>query len=133
MTTPDAKDVLVQWEGTVRCAPVRGAPLFTLSGTSRQGAPVTVTFRGSMPPGLPTALESACVERNADYWLIRAGRRAWPLAPGPVHVHRGLPGFYQAIPPREPPWHRRLLWTALLALAARPLGVALLRRLRGQG
>jgi hypothetical protein len=123
--------LLASFRGPVRCAPLPDAPLFTLHGITPEGEPLTVTLGAGLPAGLPAMLESPCIERRGDACLIRAGGREWPVAAGAVHLHRDVPSFYRGIQPRVPAWHKRLMWRLLLALAARPLGLSLLRRLRG--
>lgn len=125
--------VVARFRGAVKCTVPPGAPLLTLSGTSFEGEPLSVTFAADPPQGLPGALESPGVEHIAPgAYLIREGARQWPVAARSMHLHRELPGFYSVIKPRVPPWKRRLLWALLLGLAARPAGLALLRRLRGR-
>lgn len=127
-----ADAVVARFRGTVRCAATPGAPYFTLSGTTPEGEPVTVTFAGSVPEALPETLDAPLIEAaEGQGYLIREGSRRWAVAARAVHVHRELPGFYSVIEPQVPPLKRRLLWSLLMALAARPLGLALLRRLRG--
>jgi hypothetical protein len=122
-------EVLAAFHGPVRCAAVPGTPLRTLTGTTPDGEPLTVTL-GAAAAALPERLESPRIEREAGGACIRAGGRSWTAA-GPVHVHLEVPPFYRVIRPRAPVWHRRFLWWLLVAVASRPSGLALLRRLRG--
>jgi hypothetical protein len=108
-----------------------GAPLFTVSGTTVEDEPLTVTFSAPAPPDLPDTLEQLRIERLEDTrHRLSTGAREWLLTPRAVHLHRGVPSFYSVITPRVPPLRRQLLWRVLMALAARPLGLLLLKRLR---
>jgi hypothetical protein len=130
----EARTVLVAaFRGPVSCAPVDSAPCFTLTGTTPGGEPLSITFGAPAPADLPTSLESACVEREeGGAHCIRAAGRAWRLATCTLHLHHGVPSFYGVIAPRVPAWHRRLVLSLLVKLAASPTGFALLRRLRRQ-
>jgi hypothetical protein len=124
-------ELVAAFHGPVRCTAAGGAPFLTLTGTTSGGEPLALTFGAPVPADLPQTLDSPCVERAEGGLCIRAGARLWPIRTSSVHLHYEVPAFYQAIPPREPPWHRRLFFWLLPTVVAHPLGRALLRRLRG--
>jgi hypothetical protein len=111
-----------------------------LTGRTEQGEEVTLAFSASAPPELPRALEDLTVERiegtgtagTALAYRLRTAASEWVILARAVNVHREVAAaFFAAIPPRVPPWPKRLLWHLIVALAASPLGLPLLRRLRG--
>jgi hypothetical protein len=91
--------------------------------------PVQLAFSGPPPADIPEALEGAKVARlGPRQYRISSGARSWTIN-GVAHLHREVAGpFYKALPPRPVPWHKRLFWRLLLALAANPLGRRLLLR-----
>ncbi len=93
---------------------------------------VSVAFAGSSLESLPEVLEDATIERlDATHFRIRGNGGEWEFAAASCHVHRDVSArFYAAIPPRIVPWSKRLFWRLMLAVAANPLGVRLLRAMR---
>lgn len=123
---------VARFRGAVSCSASPALPFFWLSGLTPEGEPLMLTFAGRAPQGLPGTLQSPGVEHvDGEAYLIREGERQWPVVASSVHLHRELPSFYSVIEPQVPPWRRRFLWRVLLGIAARPAGLALLRRLRG--
>jgi len=126
-------ETLLQLSGPVRCE-VGGVPLgLTLHGSAGSpAAAYAVAFSGRAPPQLPARLPEARLESlGAGEYRIVSGERSWCLQARALHVTRAVAEeFYRALPPRPTPLHRRLLWRALLALAASRAGLALLRALR---
>jgi hypothetical protein len=126
-------ETLLQFCGAVRCT-AHGAPL-GLSLCGPAGSPAAqyaLTFSDSAPLDLPASLPEARVESlGADEYRIVSGARAWRVQARAVHVTRAVAAeFYRALPPRPVPLGKRLLWRAVLALAASRAGLALLRTLR---
>ncbi len=126
---------LATFRGPVRCERTAAVPRLTLSGSSTTeapGEPAMLAFSAAAPADLPAMLEDAVVDHLGDgEYRIGAARGAWLISSPAGHVHRdiGAP-FYRAIPPRRPPWVKRALWRAVLALAASRAGLALLKALR---
>jgi hypothetical protein len=124
-------DTLTAFDGAVRCE--RGAaPLgLTLRGRAA-GAQTALAFSADAPQDLPATLEDVLVTQLAGggYRITGAGR-AWELGPCAAHLSReAAPQFYRVLPPRPVPLRKRLLWRAVLALAASRAGLMLLRALR---
>lgn len=126
---------LAAFRGPVSCRREPGVPLaVTLKGASAERAEgtLTVDFACAAAPDLPAELADAVVERDdaGGYRIVTAGQ-TWRIDARALHLHRELGrAFYRAIPPRPVPLTRRLLWRAVLALAASRLGLAALRALR---
>jgi hypothetical protein len=129
--SPGEAVTVASFRGQVRCARLPGAPLFTLSGESQSAGALSLTFSAPAPADLPARLDAPRIERadGTRYRICVAGHE-WRVDARAVHLHREVPSFYTVVTPRPPPWHRRLLWQLLLALAAHPWGLSLLRRLR---
>ena len=115
-----------------RCEP---GPLgLTLSGATAQGSgTLFLAFRGEAPAGLPAQLQSPQVhEIEPGTYRIASARGQWTFDARAHFLHRDASAvFYAAIPPRPVPWHKRLFWRLILALAGSPAGRLLARR--GQG
>lgn len=133
---------LVSFHGAVRCHRAHSAPELTLTGRAQEDEAdeVTLAFSASALPELPEVLEDPSVEQIAGdgtggaaaTYRLRSAAGEWLIQARAVHLHRELTAaFYTAIPPRVPPWRKRVLWRLILALAGSPLGGPLLRRLRG--
>jgi hypothetical protein len=129
----NAAQRIVTFQGTVRCHRAPGAPGLTLTGLADGGQEASVGFSASAPVDLPAALEDGAVERiEAGRYRIKTAAGEWIMPACALHVHREVAAdFYRVVRPRIPPWRKRLLWRVILALAASPLGLKLLRRLRG--
>jgi hypothetical protein len=127
-------EVIVRLGGRISCQ--RGAaPLgLTLSGrtAAAPAEPVTLAFSGAAPAQLPATLTDALIERlDARRYRITSAQQVWDIEARALHVHIEVAGpFYAALPPRRVPLAKRLLWTALLALAASRAGLKLLAALR---
>jgi len=125
---------IVGFRGGVSCRRDDGPLGLTLIGRAadRREEVATLAFSGAAPPGLPEALEDAVVEQvEAGRYRIWSGTREWSFSARSVHLHREVSStFYRAIPPRIVPWHKRLFWRVVLALAATRMGKALLLTLR---
>jgi hypothetical protein len=120
--------LVAAFRGPVDCMQATGA--FTLRGTTLTGEVLSLSLGCPAPKDLPAHLDSPRLEHLPDTrHLLSAGGREWLLTPRAVHLHQALPALYTVIPPRKPPWKRRLAWWLLVTLAARPVGLALLRRL----
>jgi hypothetical protein len=95
---------------------------------------VSLAFSGHAPESLPDALENATVEYlGPSTYRITSAPHEWIVDASAVHLHREIAArFYAAVPPRTPPWPRRLFFRLVLALIARPWGKRLLLKLRGR-
>ena len=122
---------LVRFSGTVDCGLDASGPLgLTLVGRDEGSAPVQVSFRCRAPAGWPGTLESPAVAR-ADSQTILVTSRASQLAleARSVFVHRDvMRAFERAVPPRRPPYRKRLFWRLVLALAGTRVGRRALTR-----
>jgi hypothetical protein len=125
-------ETLATFRGTVRCE--CGMRTVTLSGMTAEspGGETALTLSAAAPSTCPGTLEDVVVEHVAGtHYCIRSGTREWPLEADAVHLHREIAArFYQAIPPRQAPWRKRLFWRVVLALAASRTGLAALKMLR---
>jgi hypothetical protein len=127
---------IASFKGTVRSRhDSQGALGLMLSGTDAQeDEAVCLAFTTSTPPGdLPPALQDPVVEQlSQERFRIHTSLREWLIEARAVHVHREVAAaLAAAIPPRVPPLSRRLFWRLILGVAGNPLGLFLLRRLRG--
>ena len=132
---PAAK--LAEFRGLVRCRRGPHGPLgLTLTGTGADppGEELSCAFAGAAPADLPAQLEDAVVTRAVPgEYAIASGTRTWRIAARSLYVHREVAQeFYRAIPPRPAPLLRRVLFSAMLALARSRAGIALLRALRAR-
>lgn len=86
---------------------------------------VLLGFSTRAPDDLPDFLEGALIERlAARRYRIASGPRAWMIE-GAAHVHIDVAReFERALPAREVPWRKRVLWRLLLA------GAGVLSRMR---
>lgn len=107
--------------------------MLTVTGrtTERPDEPASLAFAfapASAPPAVPELLEDLTVEQlEPDRFRLRSGLREWTFTAVACHLHYDVStSFYRALPPRTPPWHKRLFWRLVLALAAHPLGKRLL-------
>ena len=122
------------FSGPVRC--LRAAPplSLTLSGTAAapHGGLLTLAFAGATDADLPEALTDAVVQAlGGGRYRILTSAREWLISARGLTVTREIAAeFYRALPPRPVPAGKRLLWRAVLALAASRTGLALLRVLR---
>lgn len=125
---------LATFRGAVRCERSDGVPGLTLRGNTAEapGEATALAFSGFPPADLAATLEDAMVEHVAGtQYRISARTGSWPISAAAVHLHREIAApFYAAIPPRQPPWAKRLFWRMVLALAATGAGLALLKASR---
>ena len=122
------------FSGPVRCR--RAAPPLSLTLTGAAAAPhtgvLTLAFAAAAAADLPEALTDAVVEAlgGGRYRILAAGRD-WPVSARGLTVTREIAAeFYRALPPRPVPARKRLMWRAVLTLAASRAGLTLLRLLR---
>jgi hypothetical protein len=131
-------ETLIVFRGRVQCRRAEAPLGLTLVGRDAAAAQETahVAFASTVPPPeLPPTLEEVAVQRvDARAYRIGAAGREFLIADSALFVHRDVSqAFYAAVPPRRPPWHKRLFWLVVLTLAARPLGRRwLTRRLKSQ-
>jgi hypothetical protein len=126
---------VARFRGAVSCAREARGPLgLTLTGRTADppGEALELAFAAAAPGDLPGQLEDALIERTGPgRYRIASGARSWTFAARSVHLHRDVaPAFYRAIPPRPAPLVRRLVFGAMLRLAASRAGIALVRALR---
>lgn len=125
---------LASFQGLVACR--RSANLLTLTGAAADSAEdvLILTFIAPVAPQLPDRLTAASVcARDGGRYGIGSASSDWVVEATSVHVHRDIgSAFYRAVPPRPTPLKKRLLWRAVLALAASRAGKRLLWSLRGQ-
>jgi hypothetical protein len=111
----------LQLRGPVAFEGAREGPLgITLTGHEElSGERVQLAFAARATQDLPKALDEARIEQlGARRYRISSGAREW-IVEGVAHLHRDLANaFSAALPPRTVPWHKRLFWRVLLALAA---------------
>lgn len=125
---------LATFRGQVQCERSERVPGLTLRGNTAEapGEATALAFSGFAPADLSATLEDAVVEHLAGtQYRISARTGSWAISASAVHLHREIAAqFYAAIPPRQPPWAKRLFWRAVLALGATRAGLALLKALR---
>jgi len=94
----------------------------------------SVAFSGRAPDSLPEVLEDPAVYRvDERHYRISSAPREWIVEATTVHVHREIAtSFYRAIPPRTPPWSKRLFFRVVMAMMSKPWGKRLLLALRGR-
>ncbi len=125
---------LAAFQGPVACR--RSTNFLTLTGAAADSADevLILTFIAPVAPDLPDRLTAAtvCALAGGRYG-IGSAPRGWVVEATSVHVHRDIgTAFYRAVPPRPTPLKKRLLWRAVLALAASRAGKRLLVSLRRQ-
>jgi hypothetical protein len=138
-----APDRIATFHAGVSCRRDANSPLgLTLIGRTTDHPEETVSlsfslacslaFDGAVPEDLPEVLEATTVERiDAHQYRISSPPREWIIQAAGVHLHREIATtFYRAIPPRVPPWSKRLFWKLVLAMAASPAGKQVLVALR---
>jgi hypothetical protein len=126
---------LVSFRDGVSCRREPAGPLgLTLYGRTRDRPEeqASVAFSGPAPEGLPEALEAATVEQLEDgTYRIACEGGEWLVSATAAHLHREVAAaFYRAVPPRRPPWSRRVFFRIVLGLARHPAGQRLLFALR---
>jgi len=129
--TPSDAPVL-RFAGRVRVVKSASGPLgVTLIGAVPPDEIVHLALRGP-PADLPAQLEAPELWRcGASEYRLSAGERSLRVPASATFIHRDVgAAFYRAVPPRRVPWRKRLLWRALLALMATPLGRWWLARAR---
>jgi hypothetical protein len=125
---------LASFRGKVECHRAACVLGLTLTGNTAQAPaePSALAFSAAAPADLPATLEDAVVEHlgGTQYRIVTA-EHDWLISAPAVHLHSEIaPQFYRAIPPRLAPWTRRVFFRVVLALAASPAGLALLKTLR---
>lgn len=128
-------EIIIAFRGVVRCERAPAPLALTLRGPT--GAPAgeesTLAFSTpAAPQDLPERLADAVVTQldAGSYHIVSAGRE-WRLSATAAHLSRDVASeFYRALPPREVPLVKRLIWRTVLALAAGRAGLSLLRALR---
>jgi hypothetical protein len=134
--TPEPLRV-VTFRGGVSCRRDTNGPLgLTLIGwtADHPDERASVAFSGNAPENLPEVLEEPTVCRiDARHFRISSAPRNWIVEATAVHVHREIAtSFYRAIPPRIPPWSKRLFFRVVLAMMSSSWGKRLLLALRGR-
>jgi hypothetical protein len=134
--TPEPLRV-VTFRGGVSCRRDTRGPLgLTLIGRTADHPDerASVAFSGNAPENLPEVLEEPTVYRiDARHFRISSAPRNWIVEATAVHVHREIAtSFYRAIPPRIPPWSKRLFFRVVLAMMSSSWGKRLLLALRGR-
>jgi hypothetical protein len=134
--TPEPHGV-VTFRGGVSCRRESSGPLgLTLIGwtADHPDERASVAFSGRAPEGLPEVLEDPTVSRiDERHFRISSAPREWIVEATTVHVHREIAtSFYRAIPPRIPPWSKRLFFRVVLAMMSSSWGKRVLLALRGR-
>jgi hypothetical protein len=134
--TPEPVRV-VTFRGGVSCRRDTNGPLgLTLIGwtADHPDERASVAFSGTAPENLPEVLEDPTVYRiDEGRFRISSAPRDWIVEATAVHVHREIAtSFYRAIPPRIPPWSKRLFFRVVLAMMSNSWGKRLLLALRGR-
>ena len=134
--TPEPVRV-VTFRGGVSCRRDTNGPLgLTLIGwtADHPDERASVAFSGTAPENLPEVLEDPTVYRiDEGRFRISSAPRDWIVEATAVHVHREIAtSFYSAIPPRIPPWSKRLFFRVVLAMMSNSWGKRLLLALRGR-
>ena len=134
--TPEPLRV-VTFRGGVSCRRDTNGPLgLTLIGwtADHPDERASVSFSGSAPENLPEVLEDPTVYRiDERHFRISSAPRDWVVEATAVHIHREIAtSFYRAIPPRIPPWSKRLFFRVVLAMMSTSWGKRLLLALRGR-
>jgi hypothetical protein len=112
----------LRFAGRVLCRRDSRGPLnLTLSGRLLDAPeePLLLAFAASAPDGLPELLQDAEVEQTGPRrFRICSSAGEWTLD-GAAHVHRDATAeLASVLPARAVPWHKRLFWRLLLAVAA---------------
>jgi hypothetical protein len=128
---------VVTFRGGVSCRRDTNGPLgLTLIGwtADHPDERASVAFSGTAPENLPEVLEDPTVYRiDEGRFRISSAPRDWIVEATAVHVHREIAtSFYRAIPPRIPPWSKRLFFRVVLAMMSNSWGKRLLLALRGR-
>jgi hypothetical protein len=134
--TPEPVRV-VTFRGGVSCRRDTNGPLgLTLIGwtADHPDERASVSFSGVAPENLPEVLEDPTVYRiDERHFRISSAPRDWVVEATAVHIHREIAtSFYRAIPPRIPPWSKRLFFRVVLAMMSTSWGKRLLLALRGR-
>lgn len=105
--------------GKLVCRWNDGTAFITLEGRDDRGEPMLLALAGAAPADLPPVADDGWVETlDADRYRIGDGRREW-IVTARSYLHRDVSAqFYAAVPPRPPPFLRRLAWRIVLAAAA---------------
>jgi len=115
-----ATDVVVRFSGEVCCERRAGALPLVLIGAIDHGQSAHLAFASRVPTDLPQRLDAATVQRvGPDRYRLESGTRQWLLSASAIFLHLDAgKAFFRAIPPRRASLARRLLWHALVLLAA---------------
>jgi hypothetical protein len=128
-------NLIATFRGGVCCRRDPNSPLgLTLIGRTvdRPDETCSLAFAGTAPRDLPEVIEDPTVELlDTHQYRISSAPREWLIQATAVHLHREIATlFYRAIPPRVPPWGKRLFWKFVLGMAASPTGKRMLLALR---
>jgi hypothetical protein len=134
--TPEPLRV-VTFRGGVSCRRDTNGPLgLTLIGwtADHPDERASVSFSGNAPENLPEVLEDPTLDRiDERHFRISSAPRDWIVEATAVHIHREIAtSFYRAIPPRIPPWSKRLFFRVVMAMMSNSWGKRLLLALRGR-
>ncbi len=126
---------IITFRDGVSCRREPQGPLgLTLAGRSRDRPDewASLAFSGPAPEGLPEALENPSVEQvEVGSYRITCEGGEWLVSATAAHLHREVAtAFYRVVPPRQPPWRRRVFFRIVLGLAGNPIGRRLLLALR---
>ncbi|HKT75041.1 MAG TPA: hypothetical protein VJQ47_19300 [Steroidobacteraceae bacterium] len=126
---------IVSFRGGVSCRRETSGPLGLIligrTSDARHEA-ASLAFCGVAPADLPEAIEDPSIEcARSGHYRITAGPRQWYVVARSVYLHREVASrFYEAIPPRKVPWHKKVFWSVVLRLVASERGKRLLLALR---
>jgi hypothetical protein len=127
---PAEPDVVLRFTAALRCERRAGPLGLVLIGPTAGGQWARLAVGVSAPADLPDRLEAATVYRlGPDRYRLDAGSKQWLLGATALFLHLDVARtFFRAVPPRRASWGRRLLWHALVLLAASAPGRRWLER-----
>lgn len=126
----DSSELVLSFTGAVRCERSTSPLGLALIGPIDHGQWAHLALQGRAPEDLPPRVENLLVYRtpSGSYRLV-SGDRSWSLTASALFLHRDVgAAFYRAIPPRPASFTRRMLWHALLLVAASAPGRRWLER-----
>jgi hypothetical protein len=112
----------LRFAGKVLCRRDHCGPLGLVLNGSSLGASrdsLLVAFVAHAPVGLPEVLQDAGIEQlGVRQFEISSTAGSW-IVEGTAHVHRdATAALASVLPARAVPWHKRIFWRVLLAVAA---------------